>query len=60
MYDIIYSPKVTEDLLALKRSEPAAYKKAGKFIAAAILLRTRPSPPAPPSALRGISLSVCL
>ncbi len=32
MYDIIYSPKATEDLLALRRSEPAAYKKVAKFI----------------------------
>lgn len=32
MYDIIYSPKAMEDLLALQRSEPAAYKKVGKFI----------------------------
>lgn len=32
MYDIIYSPKATEDLLKLKRSEPAAFKKVSKFI----------------------------
>ena len=32
MYDIIYSPKAKEDLLALQRSEPAAFKKVGKFI----------------------------
>ena len=28
MYKIIYSPKAIEDLQKLKRSEPAAYKKA--------------------------------
>ena len=28
MYKIIYSPKAIEDLRKLKRSEPAAYKKA--------------------------------
>lgn len=32
MYDIIYSPRATKDLLALQRSEPAAYKKVAKFI----------------------------
>lgn len=32
MYKIIYSPKSIEDLLKLKHSEPAAYRKAGKFI----------------------------
>lgn len=32
MYKIVYSPKAIEDLLRLKRSEPAAYKKAAKFI----------------------------
>ena len=32
MYKIIYSPKAIEDLLKLKRSEPAAYKKAAQFI----------------------------
>ena len=32
MYKIIYSPKAIEDLQKLKRSEPAAYKKADKFI----------------------------
>ncbi len=31
MYKIIYSPKAIEDLQKLKRSEPAAYKKADKF-----------------------------
>ena len=32
MYDIVYSLKAKEDLLRLQRDEPAAYKKAGKFI----------------------------
>ena len=32
MYDIIYSPRAVEDLKRLQRSEPAAYKKASKFI----------------------------
>ena len=32
MYKIIYSPKAIEDLKKLKHSEPAAYKKADKFI----------------------------
>ena len=32
MYKIIYSPQAIEDLQKLKRSEPAAYKKADKFI----------------------------
>ena len=32
MYKIVYSPKAIEDLQRLKRSEPAAYKKVGKFI----------------------------
>lgn len=32
MYDIIFSPKAKEDLLKLRRDEPSAYKKAGKFI----------------------------
>ena len=32
MYEIIYSPQAIEDLLRLQRSEPAAYKKVGKFI----------------------------
>ena len=32
MYKIIYSPQAVEDLMKLKRSEPAAYKKADKFI----------------------------
>ena len=32
MYKIIYSPKAIEDLQKLRRSEPAAYKKAEKFI----------------------------
>lgn len=32
MYEIIYSPRAKEDLIKLQRSEPAAFKKAGKFI----------------------------
>ncbi len=32
MYEIIYSPQAIEDLLRLQRSDPAAYKKVGKFI----------------------------
>lgn len=32
MYDIVYSLKAKEDLQRLQRDEPAAYKKAGKFI----------------------------
>ena len=32
MYNIIYSPKATEDLLTLQRSEPTAYKKVAKLI----------------------------
>jgi len=32
MYKIIYSPIAIEDLQKLKHSEPAAYKKANKFI----------------------------
>ena len=32
MYEIIYSPQAIEDLLRLQHSEPAAYKKVGKFI----------------------------
>jgi toxin YoeB len=32
MYDIIYSPRAVEDLIKLQRNEPAAYKKASKFI----------------------------
>lgn len=32
MYEIIYSPKAKDDLLKLQRSEPAAFKKAAKFI----------------------------
>ena len=32
MYDIIYSPRSIEDLKRLQRNEPAAYKKASKFI----------------------------
>ena len=32
MYEIIYSPRAIRDLLQLQRSEPAAYRKAAKFI----------------------------
>jgi toxin YoeB len=32
MYKIVYSPRAIEDLRKLQRSEPAAYKKADKFI----------------------------
>lgn len=32
MYDIVYSPKAIEDLKNLQRNEPAAFKKASKFI----------------------------
>ena len=32
MYEIIYSPRAIRDLLWLQRSEPAAYRKAAKFI----------------------------
>ena len=32
MYTIIYSPKAKEDFLKLRRDEPAAFKKASKFI----------------------------
>lgn len=32
MYDIIFSPDATQDLIRLQRSEPSAYKKANKFI----------------------------
>lgn len=32
MYDIIYSLQAVEDLKRLQRNEPAAYKKASKFI----------------------------
>ena len=32
MYEIIYSPNAKEDLLKLQRNEPAAFKKAAKFI----------------------------
>lgn len=32
MYDIIYSTKAEEGLARLKRSEPAAYKKAVKLL----------------------------
>ncbi len=32
MYDIIYSPRAVEDLIKLQRNEPAAFKKASKFI----------------------------
>jgi toxin YoeB len=32
MYDIIFSEKAIEDILRLRKSEPAAYKKVGKLI----------------------------
>ena len=32
MYEIIYSPRAIKDLLRLKQSEPAAYKKVAGFI----------------------------
>ena len=32
MYNIVYSPKAIEDLKNLQRNEPAAFKKASKFI----------------------------
>ena len=32
MYDIIFSEKAIEDILRLRESEPAAYKKVGKLI----------------------------
>ena len=32
MYDIIFSPDATQDLIRLQRSEPSAYKKVNKFI----------------------------
>ncbi|MCR5778980.1 MAG: Txe/YoeB family addiction module toxin [Bacteroidaceae bacterium] len=32
MYDIIYSPQAKNDLLALQRSEPAAFRKAAALI----------------------------
>ena len=32
MYDIIFSEKAIKDILRLRKSEPAAYKKAGKLI----------------------------
>ena len=32
MYKIVYSPRAIEGLRKLQRSEPAAYKKADKFI----------------------------
>ena len=32
MYDIIYSAKAEEDLVKLRHSEPAAYKKAVKLL----------------------------
>ena len=38
-YDIIYSPQAKEDLLALQRNEPSAYKKAAKLVEE---LRTHP------------------
>jgi mRNA-degrading endonuclease RelE of RelBE toxin-antitoxin system len=32
MYDIVYSEKAEEDLAKLRRSEPAAFKKAVKLL----------------------------
>ena len=32
MYEIIFSPDATQDLIRLQRSEPSAYKKVNKFI----------------------------
>ena len=32
MYDIVYSEKAQEDLAKLRRSEPAAHKKAVKLL----------------------------
>lgn len=32
MYDIVYSTKAEEDLIKLRHSEPAAYKKAVKLL----------------------------
>ena len=32
MYDIIFSEKAIQDILRLRKSEPAAYKKVGKLI----------------------------
>lgn len=32
MYDIVYSDKAKEDLAKLRRSEPAAHKKAVKLL----------------------------
>ncbi|MBQ8603212.1 MAG: hypothetical protein IJ413_11885 [Bacteroides sp.] len=32
MYDIIFSEKAINDILRLRKSEPAAYKKVGKLI----------------------------
>ena len=32
MYDVVISPNAKEDLLRLRRFEPAAYKKANKLI----------------------------
>ncbi|MBQ2541423.1 MAG: Txe/YoeB family addiction module toxin [Paludibacteraceae bacterium] len=32
MYKIIYSPRAVDDLLRLRRFEPAAYQKVAKFI----------------------------
>lgn len=31
-YEIIYSPKAKEDLLALQRNEPSAFRKAAKLV----------------------------
>ena len=39
MYDIVYSPKAIEDLKNLQRNEPAAFKKASKFIEELMIIR---------------------
>lgn len=31
MYKLIFAPQALEDLSKLKKSEPAAFKKAGRF-----------------------------
>ena len=33
MYTLIFAPQAIEDLSKLKKSEPAAFKKAGKLLA---------------------------
>ena len=39
MYNIVYSPKAIEDLKNLQRNEPAAFKKASKFIEELMIIR---------------------